>query len=81
MATPKIGDGVVYVDAVGQEHKALVTNEFSGGNTEGDWSINVLYVNPDETMNDGYGRQILRETSVVAKAHQSAHGRYYYVPE
>jgi hypothetical protein len=42
-------------------------------------AVNLVYVNSDENYKDQYGRQIVRETSVVHKGQQSAHGRYYYV--
>jgi hypothetical protein len=84
MAKPgqaQIGESVIYVDTVGQEHQALVTNQFGGGNLEETWSINLAYVNPDEGMNDQYGRQLLRQSSVPPERYQSAHGNYWKWPE
>jgi hypothetical protein len=70
------GDPVIYVDALGAEHSALVTRVW--GPMMGDEvGLNVVFVNPDEDMNDTYGRQIMRETSVVHKTNQPAHGQYW----
>jgi hypothetical protein len=70
----QIGDAVVYVDAVGDEHQAVVTNVF--GTTPAS-AINLVYVSGDESERDQYGRQIKRETSVVHQDSQSAHGRFW----
>lgn len=42
---------------------------------------NVVFVTSDEMKRDSYGYQIERETSVVHKSNQAAHGRYWCFPE
>lgn len=76
---PKIGDPVVYVDPVAVEHHALVTANWGGGTDETP-SLNVVYVDGDETKADSYGRQIARQTSCVHQSNQSAHGVYWRLP-
>lgn len=72
------GTVVEYVDAHGIAHAAIVTADWSTGNPDAAGkSLNVVYVTDDETMRDSYGRQIVRETSVVHESRQSAHGRYW----
>lgn len=79
---PEIGNHVIYVDKHGVPHSALVTNEFGDPkNRAEEFSVNLLYVNPDEGQGDQYGRQILRESSVPPKRFQSAHGNYWQWPE
>lgn len=78
---PKVGEAVVYVDEVAQEHDALVTNEFGGPDRTVAQSVNLIYVNPDEGLFDQYGRQVLRKSSVVYQSLQGAHGNYWRWPE
>ena len=68
---PAIGDVVVFTDADRKEHKALVIYTFGGSPTP---SINLVYVTGDEKAEDQYGRQIIRETSVVHGSKQDAPG-------
>lgn len=77
----KVGDWVIYVDEKGQEHNALVTCVFSHTlpPKDEDTSINVVIVNPDPNQEDSYGRKMLRETSVVHKERQPAHGQYWNI--
>lgn len=70
-----IGSLVVYVDSLGRERPALVTNCF--GPLEGNPSINVVVVNDDENQTDTYGRKIERFTSVTHQVNQYAHGNYW----
>jgi hypothetical protein len=70
-----IGWPVVYIDSLGRERPALVTNCF--GPLESKPSINVVIVNDDENQTDTYGRKIERFTSVVHQANQWAHGNYW----
>jgi hypothetical protein len=42
-------------------------------------AVNLIYINSDEKCKDQYGRQIVRETSVVHRQQQHAPGRYYFV--
>lgn len=67
----KIGDSVTYVDARGIPHAALVTQVWTPT------GVNVIFVDDDEKKTDDYGRQIRRETSVVHKSLQPAHGNYF----
>lgn len=67
-----IGSPVVYIDSLGRERSALVTNLF--GPLESNPSINLVVVNLDEDQTDTYGRKIERFTSVVHHSHQYAHG-------
>jgi hypothetical protein len=67
-----IGSFVTYIDSLGRERPAIVTNMF--GPIESNPSINVVVVNLDEAQTDSYGRKIERFTSVVHHSHQYAHG-------
>lgn len=71
-----IGDIVIFTDAVGKDHNALVTSVFDNGDPEKypTPSLNVVYVTEDESKHDMYGRQIERNTSVVHESNQAAHG-------
>lgn len=71
----EIGSHVIYVDEVGREHAALVTNIF-GADYQENPSVNVVYVSDDADANDQYGRQLAaRACSVVHESSQPAHGR------
>ena len=74
---PQVGDHVVYADPKGHEHNAIVTANWGTGDTP---SLNVVFVDPDETKTDSYGRQIARNTSVVHQSNQAAHGMYWREP-
>ena len=86
MAPVSIGDAVVFVDALGKPHEALVTAvhgdyEAVGGTADDPKpSLNVVYVSDDEQKYDSYGRQIQRETSVVHRSSQPAHGMFWTEP-
>lgn len=71
------GETVLYVDAEARTHEALVTTIFDRGDGHTAPSINLVYVTKDESAEDQYGRQIVRETSVVHKSQQAAHGMYW----
>lgn len=73
----EIGSAVVYVDPVGQERPAVVTNTFGDENCP---SVNVVFVCKDATMTDNYGRQIGRQTSVTHQSKQGAPGNYWKAP-
>ena len=80
MAPVVIGDAVVFVDALGKPHEALVTAVHGPYEPVGDGgqpSLNVVYVSDDEKKYDSYGRQIERETSVVHRSSQPAHGMFW----
>lgn len=80
----KLGNGshVIYVNEFGVPHEAVVTQDWSYGKEFDPIggalpSINVVFVTKDEAKTDSYGSQIQRETSVVHRKNQSAHGRYW----
>lgn len=84
----KTGQYVIYVDSFGNKHDALITQWWHGPDTiesylseYGDPGCNVVYVVKDELKTDTYGRQINRETSVVHRSKQPAHGSYYVWPD
>lgn len=66
-----VGDACIYVDTTGMDYQAIVTAVFFGSSAQ---SINVVYVDSDETKTDPYGRQISRATSVPHESAQNAHG-------
>lgn len=70
----EIGQAVTYVDTVRKERPALVTAVHGSGDTP---SINVVFVNNDETQRDDYGRKIERASSVSHQSSQQAPGRYW----
>lgn len=72
----EVGQHVKWVDPQGVPHDALVTAVHGAGDTP---SINVVVVNLEPGQADSYGQKIARETSVVHREQQSAHGRYWYV--
>ena len=78
MRQPKIGDPVIFHDAGGKPHHALVICIFEG---HGGPMVNVMFVSPDENRQDAYGRQFERETSVPCKAGTTVHGYYWRWPE
>lgn len=67
---------VLFTDAVGKTHHAIVTADW-GSDSWPDGAVNLVYVSDDENLTDPYGRQIVRQTSVVHKNNQSAHGMFY----
>lgn len=111
----KVGDAVIFVDAVGKHHHALLTavwgpfydtptwtreqvdEQYASWTrpeyyTDEEWeerkqaqvgmhhtvpSVNVVYVSDDAGEHDPYGNQIKRNTSVVHRTQQSAHGMYW----
>lgn len=72
---PKVGDIVVYHDEHGRPHNALVVAGWSPT------CCNLVYASSDETKQDAYGRQIERDSSVVHKSVQPAHGKYFRWPD
>jgi len=73
----QIGDAVRYTDAHGKQHAAIVTQVWSPPVGATQPSLNLVYVSPDESETDQYGRQIKRNTSVVHRDNQGAHGLYW----
>ena len=72
---PEITDSVTFVDSLARPHKALVTEVFTRG--EDPPGVNLVYVSEDSNAQDQYGRQLVRETSIVHKRDQPAHGMYW----
>lgn len=73
---PGFGDAVIYIDEVGVEHDALVTQYWGGDQPNG--ALNCVYVTTDDTKRDPYGRQLERASSVSRqKEGVTAHGRYW----
>jgi hypothetical protein len=64
-----VGDGVIYRDAKGNDHQALVTTVFNGGHSWEEYvrlfktspMVNLIFASSDESRTDWYGRQIERE--------------------
>lgn len=74
----KVCGHVIWVDAHGRQHDAIVTTIW--GKIEDVPCINLVVVSDDESKQDSYGRQIERQTSVVHRTRQAAHGWYYMMP-
>ena len=74
-----VGGTVVFVDPVAVHHQALVTAVW-GDPKECVPCINIVYVNPEDSMHDSYGRQITRQTSLCHRSVNPAHGMYYMMP-
>jgi len=74
-----VGCNVIFVDPVAGQHQAVVTSIF-GDPAVNVPCINIVYVNPDETMQDSYGRQIMRQTSLCHRSVNPAYGMYYMMP-
>jgi hypothetical protein len=70
MRSAEIGSRVIFTDSVGQDHEALVTNNFGT-------AINVVYVSGDAARTDSYGRQVERATSIQHVSVQTAPGYYW----
>lgn len=71
----KIGDPVIWIDSVRQEHAGIITNIFGEVRTVKEMQgevlvevlrypvINVVFISSDESKQDSYGRQLERATS------------------
>jgi len=82
--TINIGQPVYYVDEFNKAHHAIVIQvwhnqlHYTGGDIDHDKpGVNLVRINPKTDMDDQYGRQLLRETSIVHKKYQPANGRYW----
>ena len=71
----EIGKRVTWIDQRGKARDALVTAIH--GEPGGRPSINIAVVAEDSKQWDSYGHKIQRESSVVHKDEQSAHGNYW----
>ena len=75
----QVTDAVTFVDSQGSPHFALVTAVFAGAPGDNEHpSVNVMYVSDDPKAEDQYGRQTVREASVVNQVHQSGHGMFWH---
>lgn len=76
-----LGGSVIFVDAKGIEHGALITSLHGWDGVTDEhgnmYSINILYVSKEADRTDTYGQQSIHETSVVHQTSQSAHGMYW----
>lgn len=79
MAGPQVGDVVIYNDHVGIEHQALITASW-GSETNDTPSVNLVFVEVDESKTDTWGRQVGRDSSVPHQDHQFAPGNYWRLP-
>jgi hypothetical protein len=70
-AQVKVGDVVIYTDEVRNDHNAIVTAIW------GQDCINVVFLSPDESKTDPYGRQIERQTSVARHTETNNYGRSF----
>jgi hypothetical protein len=71
---PSIGQAVVFVDAQGKRHDALLLA------VHGDTAhaaVNLVYVTKNPDKRDPYGQQTERCSSVVHQLNQAAHGMYW----
>lgn len=71
MTEVSLGQTVIFCDPEGNDHEALVTAVWSQE------CVNVVYVSPDESETDSYGRQIKRSTSVPRGNRPWVHGNYF----
>lgn len=72
---PRVGDAVIYHDSVGKPHNALVICVFSPG--EDKQPLINMVILAEEGMEDTYGRQIERVTSICHKDEWNVHGNYW----
>ena len=70
-----VGDVVIFHDARGRPHNALVTAVWSQE------CVNLVHASGDENRQDDYGRQIERPTSIEHVSRKSVHGYYFRLPE
>ena len=80
----EIGGHVIYVDQWGIPRDALITVWWCGTqeiyayvSDSGEPGCNLVFVSGDDNRKDSCGRQISRETSVIHKSAQPAHGFYW----
>lgn len=82
-----IGQHIKYVDKFGVARDALTTIWWmpqdvpAYESSTGEPGCNLVIVSGDKEKDDSYGRQIERETSVVHKSYQVAHGCYWCWPD
>lgn len=74
---PLVGSFVRYADPLGVKHNALVTAVWGVDPDNNPTSVNLVFVSKDPNKTDPNGRQIGRQSSVVIKKLQPAHGMYF----
>ena len=82
------GVPITYVDPHGVRRAALVTTWHCSNNRE-HWlasgnqetCCNLVWVTSDPRRTDSYGQQLVRESSVVHKGSQPAHGSFWTWPD
>lgn len=87
MRKAKVGEHVVFTDPRGVERSALLTCVHGesqmiparDGVEEQEYhpAVNLVFVTGEDSKTDPYGRQIERESSVVHRGDQSAHGNFW----
>ncbi len=75
---PNVGDVVIFHDSKGLPHNAIVICVFSPDS--GSMPLLNMVMIEAEGMEDTYGRQIKRETSVIHKSN-GVHGNVWRWPE
>jgi hypothetical protein len=78
---PVIGQSVVFTDAHGMGHPALLTAVHGSAGPQWNPSVNLVFVTDDAAKTDPYGRQIERHSSVVHKTSQGANGMFWTYTE
>lgn len=90
---PHVGDVVIFTDPQGVDKNALVvcvfgeaqvceSEHYPTGKQLSMPCINAVWVSPDKSKQDPYGRQIERDhTSIVHVSFQPAHGLYWRWPD
>lgn len=80
----KVGDAIIFVDAEGKAHPALVEAVWPQEYPDsGEPGINCIHISDDENSQDvvgdnTFGRGLVRATSIVHKKGQPANGNYWY---
>jgi hypothetical protein len=74
---PEVGCNVTFVSEHGVPHAALVTAVHGSRENFDQPAINICFISTDEAATDGYGRAVMRRSSIVHKTHQSAPGNYW----
>ena len=67
-----VGKACTYVDPVGKEHAALITAAW------GNDCVNIVSVNMASGQTDSHGQKLFRESSLMHRNTQQAHGQYWY---
>lgn len=82
---PEVGDAVIFHDAYGKPHNALITcvhGSFEHSfRDHGIPCVNLIHVSGEQAKQDQYGRQTEHSSSAVHKSRQGAHGNYWRWPD